>query len=143
MRFNSNAFVVSTVALLSLITPVVNAQTVATFTEPAGGESFNVSQSVLVKWTVNDPTVGPADCSIALLHNSGDPNVSPSPSILQSNVPLQNGESNGPVTIPRVESGDSYFMQLLTADQSFVFAQSNPFSIVNKTFTSDVLERGL
>ena len=51
MRFTSNAFIVSTVALLSLITPVVNAA-VADITTPTTGQTLNVGDSIYVKWYV-------------------------------------------------------------------------------------------
>jgi hypothetical protein len=51
MRFTSNAFIVSTVALLSPITPVVNAA-VADITTPAGGQTLMVYDSIYVKWYV-------------------------------------------------------------------------------------------
>jgi hypothetical protein len=52
MRFTSNAFIVSTVALLSLMTPVVNAQYVATImiTSPAGRATLYALQSYQVTW---------------------------------------------------------------------------------------------
>ena len=53
MRFTSNAFIISTVALLSLITPVVNAN-VAVFTSPTAGEQLNAFQSVDVTWYVGE-----------------------------------------------------------------------------------------
>jgi hypothetical protein len=51
MRFTSNAFIVATVALLSLVTPGVNAF-VAEFTFPAGGEIFNAFEPITVTWYV-------------------------------------------------------------------------------------------
>jgi hypothetical protein len=51
MRFTSNAFIVSTVALLSLITPVVNAA-VANFKVPTGGQTLMVYDSIYIKWYV-------------------------------------------------------------------------------------------
>ncbi|KAF8499598.1 hypothetical protein F5888DRAFT_1802095 [Russula emetica] len=133
MRFISNAFIVSTVALLSLITPGVNAN-VAQITNPASGQTFNVHDSVEVTWTVtNSQGLGGVNCDIALLHTEDAP-VPASPGILQSGVPILNGESNGgqsngPVQIPDVTSGDNYFLQLLSSDQSTVFAQSGTFTI--------------
>ena len=53
MRFNSNAFILSSVALLSLITPVINAdEYVATITSPAGGVEWNEYQVYQVTWYV-------------------------------------------------------------------------------------------
>jgi hypothetical protein len=53
MRFNSNAFILSTAALLSLITPVVNADEYkATITSPAGGVEWNVYQLYQITWYV-------------------------------------------------------------------------------------------
>jgi hypothetical protein len=51
MRFTSNAFIVSTVALLSLITPGVNAA-VADITTPTSGQTVNVFDSIVVTWYV-------------------------------------------------------------------------------------------
>jgi hypothetical protein len=51
MRFTSNAFIVSTVALLSLITPGVNAA-VADITSPTSGQTINVFSSIEVTWYV-------------------------------------------------------------------------------------------
>jgi len=51
MRFTSNAFIVSTVALLSLITPVVNAN-VAVITTPSAGQTVNVFDPIVVTWYV-------------------------------------------------------------------------------------------
>ncbi|KAN0106949.1 hypothetical protein V8E52_010617 [Russula decolorans] len=129
MRFTSNAFIVSTVALLSLITPGVNAA-VADITTPTSGQTVNVFDSIVVTWTItNSQGLDGVDCDIALLHEDDAP-VPASPGILQSGVSLLGGTSNGAVQIPDVTSGDNYFMQLLSSDQSTVFAQSGTFSIV-------------
>ena len=62
MRFTWNAFIVSTVALLSLITPVVNAAgDVGVITQPAAGDKFNVFQSVNVVWYVVKRVRGDSD----------------------------------------------------------------------------------
>ena len=53
MRFTWNSFIVSTVTLLALITPVVNAvDNVAKITVPKAGAVLNVDQSVNVVWYV-------------------------------------------------------------------------------------------
>ncbi len=52
MRFtSSNAFIASTVALLSLITPIVSAAT-ATITSPAAEQTLQAFGSVQVQWYV-------------------------------------------------------------------------------------------
>jgi hypothetical protein len=51
MRFTSNAFIVSTVVLLSLTTLFVNAA-VAEITTPASGQTLNVYDSIYVIWYV-------------------------------------------------------------------------------------------
>ena len=51
MRFTSNAFIVSTVALLSLITQGVNAN-VAVITTPSAGQTVNAFDSIVVTWYV-------------------------------------------------------------------------------------------
>ena len=51
MRFISNAFIVSTVALLSLMTLAVNAN-VGVITTPASGQQLNVLDSIEVTWYV-------------------------------------------------------------------------------------------
>ena len=57
MRFTSNAFIVSTVALvLSLITPVVNAVDVAVMNSPSAGQILYAYQSVDVTWYVVNPS---------------------------------------------------------------------------------------
>ena len=57
MRFTWNAFIVSTVALLSLITPVVNAvdSDVAVINSPSAGQTVNLFQPVDVTWYVVNP----------------------------------------------------------------------------------------
>ena len=52
MRFTSNAFIVSIVALLSLITPVVNAVDSAVITSPSAGQTLKAFQLVDVTWYV-------------------------------------------------------------------------------------------
>ena len=54
MRFTSNALIVSIVALLSLITSVVNAdsEVPAKITSPSAGQILRPSQLVDVKWYV-------------------------------------------------------------------------------------------
>lgn len=53
MRFTLNAFILSTVALLSLITPLVHADGDAvTVTNPVAGETLNAFESVDVTWYV-------------------------------------------------------------------------------------------
>jgi hypothetical protein len=51
MRFTSNTFIVSTVALLSLITPGVNAD-VAEITTPATGSKWMAYDPIYVEWYV-------------------------------------------------------------------------------------------
>ena len=53
MRFTSNAaaYILSTVALLSLITPVVYAYP-ATFTDPQAGRIVHAFDSLTIKWYV-------------------------------------------------------------------------------------------
>jgi hypothetical protein len=55
MRFTSNAFIVSTVALLSLITPGVNAA-VADITSPTSGQTINVFSSIEVTLKRENPS---------------------------------------------------------------------------------------
>ena len=52
MRFTSNAFIVSTVALLSLITPLVYADNEVTVTTPAAGQVVNAFDSIEIAWYV-------------------------------------------------------------------------------------------
>jgi hypothetical protein len=52
MQFTSNAFIVSTVALLSLMTPVVNAAAVADIISPAAGDKLYIGEMLNVKWYV-------------------------------------------------------------------------------------------
>jgi len=52
MRFTLNAFIVSTVAVLSLVTPVVNAADPATITTPKSGDTLNTFVPFDVKWYV-------------------------------------------------------------------------------------------
>ena len=56
MRFTLNAFIVSTVALLSLITPVVNAVDVGVINSPSAGQTVNLFQPVDVTWYVVNPS---------------------------------------------------------------------------------------
>ena len=62
MRFTSNAFIISTAALLSLITPGVNAadatsavnthDSIAVITTPSAGQTVNAFDSIVVAWYV-------------------------------------------------------------------------------------------
>jgi len=56
MRFTSNAFIFSAVALLSLIIPVVNAVDVAVINSPSAGQKLNAFQLVDVTWYVVNPS---------------------------------------------------------------------------------------
>ncbi|KAI0279503.1 hypothetical protein BGY98DRAFT_421824 [Russula aff. rugulosa BPL654] len=111
MRFNSDAFILSTVALLSLlITPVVIAEgDPITITYPTAGSTFNVLQQLPVVWTVNDLNQGDVPVSIGLvLVDSENPNEPKSPNELQNGVSILSGHSDGDIMIPNFLDGDAY-----------------------------------
>ncbi|KAI0279502.1 hypothetical protein BGY98DRAFT_933164 [Russula aff. rugulosa BPL654] len=113
MRFNSNAFILPTVALLSLITPVVNADEYdITITSPPAGATFHPLQSISVAWVINNPKDLEGQMgNIGLSITSENPSVSCTfrhVIRVESGDLVLSGQSNGDITLPNWVVGSAY-----------------------------------